>query len=66
MVVGSFGVRLIKMGLICGGLGLAFGFVMRLVKGIQPSIPISNNCIEIILICSSVVISVALFFILRK
>jgi hypothetical protein len=66
VVVGSFGVRLIKMGLICGGLGLAFGFVMRLVKGIQPSIPISDNCIEVVLICSSVMISAALFFVLRK
>jgi len=59
-------VSLIKLGFICGGLGLAFGFVMRLVKGIQPSLPISDNCLEIILICSSIIIAVAIFFVLRR
>jgi hypothetical protein len=57
---------LIKLGFICGGLGLVFGFVMRLVKGIQPSTPISDAFLEIILICSSIIISAALFFVLRK
>ena len=57
---------LIKRGFICGGLGLVFGFVMLLVKGIQPSTPISDACLEIILICSSIIISAALFFVLRK